>query len=176
MHAPVGQRRRFHKCPFGGLLSGVDWAVSAQCFAKNRIVGMSDIPHAPGPPPALVPAALAIALREQARDALCLKNPAAKVSATQAIARARGEDNDARRRELIKRLVAEGFGLDALGPQDMLGAHTHKVIWRGPAREVDLVFGNVRDAGWLTDEHFRARPSTWRFVVDHPSPSGTPPM
>ncbi len=49
---------------------------------------MSDIPHAPGPPPALVPAALAIALREQARDALCLKNPAAKVSATQAIARA----------------------------------------------------------------------------------------
>lgn len=82
--------------------------------------------------------------------------------------RARGEDNDGRRRELIKRLVAEGFGLDALGPQDMLGAHTHKVIWRGTAREVDLVFGNVRDAGWLTDEHFRARPSTWRFVVDHP--------
>src|SRR5690606_2771157 len=70
--------------------------------------------------------------------------------------RARGEDNDGRRRELIKRLVAEGFGLDALGPQDMLGAHTHKVIWRGTAREVDLVFGNVRDAGWLTDEHFRA--------------------
>ena len=35
--------------------------------------------------------------------------------------RARGEDDDARRRELIKRLVAEGFGLDALGPQDMLG-------------------------------------------------------
>ena len=64
--------------------------------------------------------------------------------------RARGEDNDGRRRELIKRLVAEGFGLDALGPQDMLGAHTHKVIWRGTAREVDLVFGNVRDAGWLT--------------------------
>ncbi len=82
--------------------------------------------------------------------------------------RARGEDNDGRRRELIKRLVAEGFGLDALGPQDMLGAHTHKVIWRGTAREVDLVFGNVRDAGWLTDEHFRARPSRGEFVIDHP--------
>ena len=30
------------------------------------------------------------------------------------------------------------------------------------------MFGNVRDAGWLTDEQFRARPGTWRFVIDHP--------
>src|SRR5205823_7852143 len=33
---------------------------------------------------------------------------------------------------------------------------------------VDLVFGNVRDASWLTEDHFRARPGTWRVVVDYP--------
>ena len=31
-----------------------------------------------------------------------------------------------------------------------------------------MVFGNVRDAGWLTEDHFRARPGTWRFVIDYP--------
>ncbi|MBB1516007.1 phage resistance protein [Tessaracoccus sp. MC1679] len=82
--------------------------------------------------------------------------------------RARGEDNDGRRRDLIKKLVAEGFGLGSLGQQDLLGAHAHRVVWRGTPRTVDLVFGNVRDAGWLSDDHFRARPDTWRFVIDHP--------
>jgi hypothetical protein len=82
--------------------------------------------------------------------------------------RARGEDNDGRRRDLIKRLVAESFGLDDLGAQDLLGGYTHRLIWRGSAREVGLVFGNVRDAGWLTDEHFRAAEGTWKFVIDHP--------
>jgi hypothetical protein len=33
---------------------------------------------------------------------------------------------------------------------------------------VDIVFGNVRDASWLTEDHFRARPGSWRFVIDHP--------
>lgn len=83
------------------------------------------------------------------------------------VERARGEDNEGRRRELIKELVAESLGLD-LGPADMLGAHQHRIMWRGSLREVDLLFGNVRDVGWLTDDHFRARPNTWRFVIDHP--------
>lgn len=33
---------------------------------------------------------------------------------------------------------------------------------------MDLVFGNVRDTGWLTDDHFRSRAGTWRFVIDFP--------
>lgn len=81
---------------------------------------------------------------------------------------ARNNDNDGRRRDLIKRLVAEAFGVPDLGPQDMDGAHTHRIAWRGSTRQVDLLFGNVRDAGWLPDDHFRARPDTWRFVIDHP--------
>ena len=51
---------------------------------------------------------------------------------------------------------------------DMFGAIAHPVIWRGSRREVDVVFGNVRDASWLTEDHFRARPGTWRFVIDYP--------
>ena len=80
---------------------------------------------------------------------------------------ARGEDNEGRRRELIKDLVREALGVSARDP-DVFGVYEHPVIWRGSRRSVDLVFGNVRDAGWLTEDHFRARPGTWRVVVDYP--------
>ena len=83
------------------------------------------------------------------------------------VERARGEDNDGRRRELLKDLVRDALDLDGHDP-DVLGAYLHTVVWRGSKREVDLVFGNVRDAGWLSEDHFRARPGTWRLVVDHP--------
>ena len=42
------------------------------------------------------------------------------------------------------------------------------MIWRGSRREVDLVFGNVRDsAGWPTISSRRGR-GTWRLIIDHP--------
>ena len=81
--------------------------------------------------------------------------------------RAKGEDNDGRRRELIKELVRDALGLTTRDA-DVFGAYAHFVIWRGSRRAVDVVFGNVRDASWLTEDHFRARPGTWRVVVDHP--------
>ena len=80
---------------------------------------------------------------------------------------AKGEDNDGKRRELIKDLVREALGVTTADP-DVFGVYTHSLIWRGSRRTVDLVFGNVRDASWLTDDHFRARPGTWRVVIDHP--------
>jgi hypothetical protein len=81
--------------------------------------------------------------------------------------KAKGEDNDGRRRELIKDLVRDAIGL-TVRDADMFGAYAHTVIWRGSRRSVDVAFGNVRDASWLTEEHFRARPGTWRVVIDHP--------
>jgi len=83
------------------------------------------------------------------------------------VERARGEDNEGRRRELIKALVVESLAL-ALDPPDMLGAQRHRFVWRGSGREVYLVFGNVRDANWLTDDHFRAPAGAWKFVIDVP--------
>ncbi len=81
--------------------------------------------------------------------------------------RAKSEDNEGRRRELIRELIREAFILQAREP-DMFGAQAQTVVWRGSRREVDIVFGNVRDAAFLSDDHFRARPGTWRLVVDFP--------
>src|SRR5664279_5567919 len=83
------------------------------------------------------------------------------------IGRAKGEDNVGRRRELIKELVRESFDLDDVA-QDVFGATAHTEIWRGSKRTIDVVFGNVRDASWLSEDHFRNRPGTWRFVLDFP--------
>lgn len=82
--------------------------------------------------------------------------------------RAKGEDNDGRRRELLKALVWEALDLGADLQGDLLGVVHHDHVWRGSRRDVEVVFGNVRDASWLTEAHFRAGPGTWRFVVDYP--------
>ena len=83
------------------------------------------------------------------------------------VERAKGEDNEGRRRELLKDLVAESLGI-ALNRQDLQGAYPHDVVWRGSRRRVDVLFGNVRDRSWLSDEHFQAAPDTWRVIIDHP--------
>jgi hypothetical protein len=80
---------------------------------------------------------------------------------------AKGEDNDGRRRELLKDLVRDALVITERDP-DVFGVYAHPVIWRGSRRTVDVVFGNVRDAGWLTEDHFQARPGSWRFVIDYP--------
>lgn len=83
------------------------------------------------------------------------------------VERVKGEDNPGRRRQLIKEIVHSALGIEA-GTGDLSGAATRTIIWRGSRREVDVLFGNVRDATWLADEHFQHRPGTWRFVVDYP--------
>src|SRR5690606_18831162 len=81
--------------------------------------------------------------------------------------RVRGEDNAGRRRVLIRRLVHEALGVPT-GQEDLGGAVTRTVIWRGSRREVDIVFGNVRDPGSLPEQAFENRPGTWRVVIDYP--------
>jgi hypothetical protein len=83
------------------------------------------------------------------------------------VERAQGEDNVGRRQQMIKELVRESLGLTQTSA-DMYGVGTHTTIWRGSRREVDVVFGNVRESSWLTEDHFRSRPGVWRFVIDHP--------
>src|SRR5450759_4322873 len=83
------------------------------------------------------------------------------------VERAKTEDNDGRRRELLKDLVREALLLQTRDG-DVFGVHSQSVVWRGSRREVDVVFGNVRDTSWLTEDHFRARPRSWRLVVDFP--------
>jgi hypothetical protein len=83
------------------------------------------------------------------------------------VERAKGEDNEGRRRELLKEIVSDSLAVQ-LGNQDIQGAYRHELVWRGSRRQVDLVFGNVRDRSWLSDDHFLNAPGTWRVVIDHP--------
>ena len=59
----------------------------------------------------------------------------------------------------------------------MLGSEyslTH--VWRGQKREVDVVFGNVRDARALPDAALLATDGRWKLVVDFPfDDAGHPP-
>jgi hypothetical protein len=83
------------------------------------------------------------------------------------VEKARGEDNTGRRQQLVKTLVWEAFGLTQ-GQEEVTGVNRQVRIWRGSRREVEVVFGNVRDRTWLADEIFKAGPGTWRFIVDYP--------
>lgn len=81
--------------------------------------------------------------------------------------RVRGEDNAGRRRVLLRKLIHEALGVTS-GQDDLSGAVTRTVIWRGSRREIDIVFGNVRDPASLPEQSFDNRPGTWRVVVDYP--------
>ncbi|MFC8943086.1 hypothetical protein ACFT1B_33900, partial [Streptomyces griseoincarnatus] len=48
------------------------------------------------------------------------------------------------------------------------GQYSLSHVWRGQRREVDVVFGNIRDAKDLTTEAFRAVDGRWKLVVDFP--------
>lgn len=79
----------------------------------------------------------------------------------------KGEDNQGRRREMLKHMVWEQLGVaDVEG--DMFGVSRKPCVWRGSRREVEVVYGNVRDRSWLTDAAFEAGADTWRFVIDYP--------
>lgn len=95
----------------------------------------------------------------------------AEVDYESVVTRARGEDNEGRRRELLKRLVWTAFGL-AERDDDLAGVNRHRIVWRGSQRDIEVLFGNVRDTSWLPDDTFRAGAGTWRFVVDYPFDDG----
>lgn len=81
--------------------------------------------------------------------------------------RVRVHDNAGRRRILLRSLIHQALGVTA-GQDDLGGAATRTVTWRGSRREVDIVFGNVRDASALPEQAFDNRPGTWRVIVDYP--------
>ncbi|MEX5296111.1 DUF6079 family protein [Kocuria sp. CPCC 205268] len=84
------------------------------------------------------------------------------------VEKARVEDNAGRQRNMLRRLLQDNLELDLGEDTDMTGAHRHTVVWRGSRREIEIVFGNVRDAGDLPEDRLRATAGTWRFVIDHP--------
>ena len=84
------------------------------------------------------------------------------------------EDTYENRRALLRRLLAEQIGATLTGALGSEYSLTH--VWRGQKREVDVVFGNVRDTRALPDSALTASDGRWKFVVDFPfDDAGHPP-
>lgn len=84
------------------------------------------------------------------------------------------EDTHENRRSLLRRLLAEQIGASLTGTLGSEYSLTH--VWRGQKREVDVVFGNVRDERALPDVALTASGDRWKLVVDFPfDDAGHPP-
>lgn len=86
--------------------------------------------------------------------------------------RARVHDNTGARVRAIRDLLGEAIGIDtreALLP-------SHKFLWRGRWRQVDLAFTNVRDERDLPDGEYRSSLDRPKVVIDYPfDPDGRGP-
>ena len=76
------------------------------------------------------------------------------------------EDNAHTRRNLIRGLILNELGITT--PDGLMADYVHSLVWRGSKREVDVIFGNVRDTASLPDESFRASNDRWKVVIDYP--------
>jgi len=84
------------------------------------------------------------------------------------------EDTSANRRRLLRTLLVEQIGAVAAGAIGSDFSLSH--VWRGQKREIDVVFGNVRDKSALPLESLQAANDRWRLVIDFPfDDEGHPP-
>ena len=79
---------------------------------------------------------------------------------------ARNVDQEGNRKRALRQMIWESLGVV---PKDTLeGVQSETVTWRGRRNVVDLVFGNVRDRGDLSDSRLMASEDRWKVVVDYP--------
>ncbi|MGX1748990.1 DUF6079 family protein [Glutamicibacter protophormiae] len=77
------------------------------------------------------------------------------------------EDRPANRISLVRRMLAEQINASK-DPSISGGDYTLQHIWRGQKRDVDIVFGNLRDTENLKVESIRSQGGRWRLIVDYP--------
>lgn len=83
------------------------------------------------------------------------------------VERAKSEDNPGRQRDLLRELFLEAAQI-TVSADTMDGSMPVSTVWRASRRTVDIVFGNVREAQDIPEDRFRARPGTWRLIIDLP--------
>ncbi|MGF0227382.1 hypothetical protein ACQR3Q_16650 [Dietzia natronolimnaea] len=76
------------------------------------------------------------------------------------------EDTQANRRRLIRDLLIVQVGAVATGAIGSEYALSH--VWRGQKRDVDVVFGNLRDPQTMPTSLLQADGGRWKLVVDYP--------
>ncbi|MDA0169812.1 hypothetical protein OJ998_12015 [Solirubrobacter taibaiensis] len=89
------------------------------------------------------------------------------------IERAAHVDNDGERRRTIRDLVLGELGVST---EQRLFSVEHPLVWRGTRRQVDVVFGNVRDTVALPDDALLSSGGRWKVVVDYPFDAGHSPL
>ncbi|MCQ6269121.1 hypothetical protein M8J71_01185 [Pseudarthrobacter sp. R1] len=80
---------------------------------------------------------------------------------------ARSEDTGGRRRELLRDLICESFGIDSR-TQTVSQTFDQKRLWRGTERSISLLFANVCDTSWIADSQFEAPAGQWLYIIDYP--------
>ena len=80
------------------------------------------------------------------------------------------EDTPGARRQLLKRLVFAEMGIEE--PAQVAIGLTIDRTWRGTRRQVDVVFGNIRDNVNLPDAKLQAEGDRWKMVIDYPFDEG----
>lgn len=71
-------------------------------------------------------------------------------------------DNEANRRQLVKELVFDAFGV-----KDDQGLFIeHSLLWKGTRRNIEVMFQNIREVKDLSI--FEARDDEWKVIVDFP--------
>jgi hypothetical protein len=75
--------------------------------------------------------------------------------------KARIQDNVGNRKQALKTLLFQELGL----PVDDHLFLTHSFVWRGTARQVDVVFANIREQAF---DALRAKGEEWKIIIDFP--------
>lgn len=76
------------------------------------------------------------------------------------------EDTQANRRRLIRDLLVDQMGATVTGAIGSEYTLTH--VWRGQKRDVDVVFGNLRDPQSMPKSLLEADLGRWKLVIDYP--------
>ena len=88
--------------------------------------------------------------------------------------RVANEDTEGARRTQLRRLLFDDLGISDEG--NLMTANSYPVLWRGSRREIDVVFGNIRDSDDIPDASFVADGERWRVILDFPfDPQGYTP-
>ncbi|SDZ46099.1 hypothetical protein SAMN05444365_11911 [Micromonospora pattaloongensis] len=86
------------------------------------------------------------------------------------LATAKHYDNEGARKHMVQRLLWQQLGVPW---SDSFFAEAG-LPWRGSRRNIELVYGNVRDVNDIRDEAFHPNdPTGWRMIIDYPFDDGS---
>ncbi|WP_164983783.1 hypothetical protein [Cellulomonas endophytica] len=89
-----------------------------------------------------------------------------EVDVESVVQRVESVDTPDERRALLKSMLSGAVGLPQ--PDGAALPKPHEHVWRGSRRQVDVLFGNIRDDRSLRDDQLRTENGRWRLVVDYP--------